>query len=250
MNYLEPRLLSALAGEYALGTMSQRVRRRFERVVASDASARAELARWQDRLQPLAERIVPIEPAPRVWQRIEERIAGRESQRALPVAVGIGDVVSVWWRRIALVSTALASVLLVVMMMRPDVMRTEQPSPMAAGPKKWDTWAVLMSQGPKPEPQMIVCADAASKRLWVMVSNRQQVAADRSLELWVVPKSGAPRSLGVIPSEGVLALDLPVTVREKTGDAAAFAVSLEPAGGSKTGSPTQVLYVGALTRST
>jgi anti-sigma-K factor RskA len=67
--------------------------------------------------------------------------------------------------------------------------------------------------------------------------------ADRALELWAVPPSGAPRSLGLIAGNAAT-----VVRRDKLLDGtAALAVSLEPSGGSPTGAPTgPVLYVGKL----
>jgi anti-sigma-K factor RskA len=67
--------------------------------------------------------------------------------------------------------------------------------------------------------------------------------ADRALELWAVPPSGAPRSLGLISADKAT-----VVQRSKVLEGtAALAVSLEPAGGSTTGAPSgPVLFVGKL----
>jgi anti-sigma-K factor RskA len=72
--------------------------------------------------------------------------------------------------------------------------------------------------------------------------------ADRVLELWSVPPQGAPRSLGLISAQGVTVLPrerLPRTLLE--GGTEALAVSVEPPGGSPTGTPTgPVVYAGKL----
>jgi len=69
------------------------------------------------------------------------------------------------------------------------------------------------------------------------------LAAGRALELWSVPGQGAPRSLGLVSAQGATTV-LRTRLLEGT---AAFAVSLEPAGGSPTGAPTgPVLSVGKL----
>jgi anti-sigma-K factor RskA len=69
----------------------------------------------------------------------------------------------------------------------------------------------------------------------------------KSLELWVLPTEGAPRSLGLVPNVGAETL-----IRIRAGDArmqgaTGLAVSLEPAGGSPTRAPTgPVLCSGAI----
>jgi len=69
----------------------------------------------------------------------------------------------------------------------------------------------------------------------------------KSLELWVLPTEGAPRSLGLVSNASGETL-----IRIRSSDArmqgaTALAVSLEPAGGSPTRAPTgPVLCSGAI----
>ena len=67
------------------------------------------------------------------------------------------------------------------------------------------------------------------------------LTAAKALELWAVPTQGAPRSLGLVsPERGATVLRAGLLQ-----GTAAFAVSLEPAGGSPTGAPTgPILSVG------
>ena len=68
--------------------------------------------------------------------------------------------------------------------------------------------------------------------------------ANRSLELWSLPPSGAPRSLGVIAADKATVVNRG-EVLEGTDK---LAVTLEAAGGSPDGKPHgPVLYVGKLT---
>ena len=70
------------------------------------------------------------------------------------------------------------------------------------------------------------------------------VQGNRSLELWAVPTSGSPRSLGLLPGgSGTVALRGKVLAGADT-----LAVTLEPAGGSPTGLPTgPIVYAGKFT---
>ena len=71
----------------------------------------------------------------------------------------------------------------------------------------------------------------------------QQVALNKALELWAVPAQGAPRSLGLVSAERATT----VLRTQLLKDTAAFAVSVEPPGGSPTGAPTgPIVSVGQL----
>jgi anti-sigma-K factor RskA len=71
----------------------------------------------------------------------------------------------------------------------------------------------------------------------------QQVALNKALELWAVPAQGAPRSLGLVSAQGATTVLRAALLKET----AAFAVSVEPPGGSPTGAPTgPIISVGKL----
>jgi anti-sigma-K factor RskA len=61
---------------------------------------------------------------------------------------------------------------------------------------------------------------------------------EKSLELWLVPGSGAPQSLGVFQPDKSGELVIPANLRGQMTEGATLAVSLEPFGGSMTGGPT------------
>jgi anti-sigma-K factor RskA len=78
-------------------------------------------------------------------------------------------------------------------------------------------------------------ADSGHLRIIPVAAGKPE---EKSLQLWLVPGSGGPQSLGVFqPGEGG-ELVIPANLRSQIGEGATFAVSLEPFGGSSTGAPT------------
>jgi anti-sigma-K factor RskA len=68
-----------------------------------------------------------------------------------------------------------------------------------------------------------------------------------SHELWVIPAGGKPRSLGVMPDARQTHMQLADALAELMQEGATVAISVEPRGGSPTGSPTgPVVASGAL----
>jgi anti-sigma-K factor RskA len=99
-------------------------------------------------------------------------------------------------------------------------------------------------------PMMTADLDVADGRLVLRLKIKPpRDFTDKTLEVWLVPPDGTPRSLGLLPSaEGgtTVALNLPHDTAEALATSE-LAVSLEPSGGSTTGLPTgPVLFSGAV----
>ena len=240
MDYSRPALADALAAEYVCGALRGGARRRFEALLPAHAGLRRAVHDWQDRLMPLTAAIAPVEPSAQVWKNIEARLYGSPAAAAAPA--GAAAVIG-WWRQLAFwrglsAVAGMAALILGVMLASP-------------GPVGPPIIVVLAAAAPAPGsaagsvlPASFVASISADGRAMVtrpLVNVSLQ--ADRSLELWSLPASGAPRSLGVISSDKAT-----VVQRGKVLDGtSALAVSLEPAGGSPTGAPTgPVLFVGKL----
>lgn len=229
MNHRNPQIRSALAGEYVLGTLHSNARHRFERLLETDDALRREVEHWQDALYPLVDTLPDREPPPRVWQAIIRQIAPPAVRRQ----------VSLWnsltfWRSWGLIASTI--VLIVAIYLAMDLTRPVPPQ------------YVAVISNVEQQAAWLAQADLAEHRLSVQALHPQEVAPDRSFELWLLPGEGKPpRSLGLIPAQGSTSLTLPPDVAQALPQAAGLAVSLEPVGGSPTGQPTgPVLYQGQI----
>lgn len=226
-------LRERLAAEYVLGTLKGRARRRFESWLPADAALRRAVAEWQDRLCPLAEFSPSVQPPAQVWRAIEQRL-GRQTDERAGTATRWFDSVA-FWRRLSLASSAIALVMVGILLVRQPGVTEMAPS-----------YVATLSDD-KAQPMMVV-AGAAPDRLVVRVVTPQKIDPDKSLELWALPKEGPPRSLGLVAADGTVTLPMPQNVSPQT--VAALAVSLEPKGGSPNPNAPSgpVLYKGAWVR--
>ena len=229
MDYSRAALADHLAAEYVSGSLRGPARHRFEALLPAHPGLRAAVREWQSRLMPLTVSIEPRKPPAAVWKRIEARIGGATPPPAR----------TSWWSQLALwrgvsAFASIAAIGLAVLLASP-------------GPAQPPVVVVLSATGAAGGavvPASFVASISGDGRALVtrpLVNVSLQ--ADRALELWALPGSGAPRSLGLISASGATVVKKGKVLEGATG----LAVSLEPAGGSPTGAPTgPVLYVGKL----
>jgi anti-sigma-K factor RskA len=232
MDYARPALADALAAQYVAGTLRGPARRRFETLLPSHPALQDAVRQWQLRLMPLTGVLPPQAPPASVWQSIERRL--------WPAAAAV--VQPSWWSRLALwrglsALAGMAVVTLAVLLASP---------PPALAP----VVVVLASTGADAGTAGTFVASLSGDGRALVTRPLQPVnlQADRVFELWSVPPEGNPRSLGLISASGATVLQrqkLPATLLR--GGTAALAVSIEPPGGSPTGTPTgPVVFAGKL----
>lgn len=218
MRALSSDLAHALAAEYVVGTLRGAARRRFEAIARADARVAGIVRRWEAGLVPLIDRLPGVDPPARVWRAIEARIGGRE-----PGARGVWSSVG-FWRGFGLLAGGVASVLLAAFLH------------LAGGPRGEPVFVAVLT-APDAAPRVVVSMHSPDLLRVRMVQPFPETPG-KGLELWVLPKEGAPRSLGMIANRpGDTLIHMPATDARVRG-ANALAVSLEPAGGSPTRQPT------------
>ena len=220
-------LRQKLASEYVLGTLKGGARRRFEGWLYNDADLRNITAEWRQRLEPMAEFATPVAPPKRVWQQIEQRLHLAQAKHG---GWALWRESVSFWRSLGLASSAIAALLVIVM--STQLMNTPQISHVAT----------LMDE--KSQTALLLTADSRHDTLEVRMVGNAPVPSDKELELWAVPKSGNPRSLGLLADKGSVKLAL--SDRAIGNDVALLAVTLEPRGGSPdpNGPTGPILYKG------
>lgn len=224
MKLTSPDLRDKLAAEYVLGTLKGLARRRFETHLAADSALRARVAVWEARLTPLAAQLPPVEPPDRVWTKIVARITpARANLPETPANAGFWGSLG-FWRSLGIGASGLAAALLISVFSGAFI-KTQIPDPMMT--------AVLEENG---EARMVV-EQPQSGYVMVKMIKPWDAPSGMSLQLWVIPKSGAPRSLGLIHEQGETKLTL-ANMDKLLAEGNLIAVSKEPPGGSPTGQPT------------
>ncbi|MCQ1569168.1 anti-sigma factor [Neorhizobium galegae] len=221
-----------LAGEYVLGVLSLEARRVVEQRIANDRAFARIVERWQADLASFNDDYEDVAPNPAIFGRIETRLFG--PARVARPSWGLWNS-ALFWRRLSFATTAVAVAAVVY---ASGVIRGPQGSaPLVAELSSTDSQINLLAS-----------YDAGNGRLRIV-----PVAAggreEKSLELWLVPGSGNPRSLGVFEPDQAGELVIPADLRRNLTEGATLAVSLEPFGGSPTGVATgPVVASGAVRR--
>ena len=217
-----------LAAEYALGVLDADDRRSAEQRIAREPAFAAEVAAWEARLGPLADRVAAVPPPAHVWRNIERTLEG-------PPRPGLWHRAA-FWRWWSIAATAVAACLIVFVgatLLSPDkplVATLEAPVAAPGG------------------PVFVANYDPARDTMMVLPSNAPRLQTQVP-ELWLIPPDGRPRSLGVIDASRPVTLRVPPELRALTIQEATLAITMEPPGGAPGGAPTgPVIAQGKLAR--
>lgn len=235
MDYSRVPLADRLAAEYVLGTLRGPARRRLEALLPAHPALRSAVVRWQDALVPLAASVRPVEPSARVWQGIEARLFAQKRAAGEPALSPVR-----WWQRVLpwRAATAFATAAALALGVALSLPQPVQP-PLVVVLSPADAAAA----GALSKARFVASVSADGRGLVLKPIDAVTLDPQRALELWAVPGRGAPRSLGVVAAQGATTIIRAELLR----DTAAFAVSVEPLGGSPTGAPTgPIISVGKL----
>ncbi len=248
-----PSLVEQLAASYALGTLRGGARRRFETLARNHAEVRAQALIWQGRMSAVAELQPQAAPSPVVWKRIENLIsAGKEAKSMQAARAPVMRDKGWWgslnlWRGLSSMGVGVAAVALMVGVNLNSINAKlggevqELTAKLSATP---EIQYVAVLADDKAAASMLVTFDPKSQKLTLKRVGGFQESPDKSLQLWALPPTGGPKSLGVLGGDAVIKL----TAAGNEVNVPTLAISLEPKGGVPTGSGPSgpVLFKGAL----
>ena len=240
-----PQLVDLLAAEYALGTLRGGARRRLQHYAEHDVVIRKALDEWQQRLAPLAELVAPRMPSAAVWETIEQRlgiVAARGEAPTRPPSQPLqpdrparperGRYENLaFWRGWAIGVTVIAAiaVFVAVRSLLPFGATTTESTQTTAQQPEAQVSHVAVLNDKNAQPIMLVAWDEARSTMTLHRLGDVQLPPDRAMQLWGIPASGHPVSLGVLPNSG----NGKVSAAEQRPESyAALAISIEPPGGS------------------
>lgn len=232
---------AALAAEFAAGLLEGADLGFARQRAATDPTFAHEVARWRGRLSALNDEVADVAPPANVWQRIERAIdqsnAANDNFGAMRRTVAL-------WRLATAGMTAVAAALALILLIQPRP-RTVTP-PSSQVPVAQPLIALV---GDEKATTLMVSWDPADRQLVFAAPGKLATDAKHSHELWVIPAGGTPRSLGVLPAGKLSHKRLADALATLLQQGATIAVSVEPRGGSPTGSPTgPVIASGSLSR--
>jgi anti-sigma-K factor RskA len=249
-------LLDKLCAGYALGTMKGGARKRLEQYARQSATVRASLLLWQERMVAMIELVPQVEPRAHVWPSIQRKVQsdaylqGTSQIKALAQAAEKVLRSSVArWRGIAMVGAfaTVASIFIGWQQYSQIKQVNQQLTAAAASAPQLRYVAVLADE--KSDANILITVDSKNNQIAVQRVGQFKEADEKSLQLWAIPKSGAPTSLSVLDAEKLMRLKVSNTLLDNS---AVLAVSLEAKGGvpSEKGPVGPVLFKGQLLQAT
>ena len=224
LRYQNPDLRALLAGEYVLGSLQGRARRRFETLMLTDPALRLEVEQWAQRLAPLNEDLEAVTPSPGVWTAIEQQVG--------VVKYPLWNSV-VFWRRMGMVAAAASLILALLVGI---------PLYQSPGPER-----IAFLTDAKDEPVWLVSATPKSRTLRIKTLKPMSMPAGEFCVLWLVWKDGANQGVAVLPDNtGEMSVTLPKAMK-RDPNKAELVVTVETGDDAATNMQGKVMFKGLWT---
>lgn len=231
------------AAEYVLGLLEGRALMEARGRASSDPAFAAAVEDWKARLAPMVAGFAEVAPPAHMWARIEQALEARSAEDSTVVQLKRRERL---WRGWAAGMTAVAAGLALAL-----ALGVAQPDPPPSTPPVEQRQpALFASLASDDGSAALAVAFEPERGTMVVTPARLARAAGRDHELWLIPRAGAaPVSLGIVRGSAPQRMPISEALRGAVAPDATVALSVEPAGGSPTGSPTgPVIASGPVTR--
>lgn len=234
MNYDRTELLDHLAAHNAVGAMTARVRKRFERLRRTLPAAERAAQSWERRLASLSVSVPAVNPPRAVWQAIERRMGGSRTtetsrgwMRWLMPAVGFAFGIVATVGLIRLYPTALVP----------------GDGAVAARDAIPASYVGLLTDA-EGLPTVLASSTRYGKRMSIKFLKPFTPPPGKVMQLWALPREGAPFRLGTIAPGEHASFTLADTSEHLLSNVTRLAVSLEDAADSANPSPSRFVLTG------
>ena len=212
-----------LVAEYVLGLLDAGNHQAVAARIAADPALRREARLWRARFAQMDAGFEEIRPPAHVLDAIEQRMFGAPAGKAAG-----------WWNSL-LVWRSLAGGALAVAVIAVGLNLFRAPPVVDATTFAAQFVAALREEGS--EVSLVALYDARTASVHLVALSGASVP-ERDFELWAIEGQSAPVAVGLVNVEGSTDVTLPATLPVRVGEGTVFAVTLEPKGGSPSGSPT------------
>ena len=221
LKYQDPDLRVLLAGEYVLGNLQGKARRRFETLMLEDAELRDQVTLWAQRLEPLNDELEPRNPPSSVWTAIEQQVGSDKN----PVWNNL-----VFWRRLGTV--AVAASLVLALLVGVNIYR-------APGPER-----IAFVTDAEDQPVWLVSATPRSRKLHIKTLKPMNMPAGEVCVLWLVWNDGVTQGVAALPdSTGETSVVLPRNMK-RDPNKAKLVVTVESGDDAVTNMQGEVMFKG------
>lgn len=254
MRYDNPDVMAQLAAEYVIGTLRGRARRRYERLMQTNAEARAQTEFWEQRLGEFGQALQPVAP-PAAARSLLLEAAGAETPKApQPLRRTRLRRRSRWmWPYAAGFATAASLVLAFLFGQRnaldadtppqwlpngPGIAMPEpvesQLSPVMLGPSEAEaeisTYLAKLSM-PASSMGWLISISSDHRRLYAVAAEDFLQVGRFRVQLWGLLPNAEPIHLGALPISREAVASFAIPDRLLGHDEVRFAVTLEPGSG-------------------
>ena len=230
-----PDDLEVMAASLALGLLDPKERAEALRRQLGDPNFAERVRAWQGATDRWLEEVEPVEAPPNVLSSIEDRLDRRTPEDRPHSAVNDKPASPVW-RSWAITATAASLALAVGLGV---AVRNPTQGPAVVGPiaSASPNLAANVAQikDDQGSPLLSALYNPNSGTLSLRLADLQQ--PDFGPELWIIPKDGVPRSLGLLDSER-LTVTLSPELRTYLKEGATMAITIEPREGAPHDAPT------------